>query len=145
LSYGLSREQSFEVNCHLTSINPVTGDVRVAKEPSGKQSQTFFRILEGFTEHRVSLISCKPVTGRSHQIRVHLLSKGLPILGDKVYGHKMNNQLSGNLASLSGQHHFLHCRTMTFKLPGREHPVCVKAGYPENFSETLDQLRGGDS
>jgi 23S rRNA pseudouridine1911/1915/1917 synthase len=51
---------------------------------NGKESETHFKVLE--TRGRFSLIEAKPVTGRTHQIRVHLLESGLPIIGDELYG-----------------------------------------------------------
>jgi 23S rRNA pseudouridine1911/1915/1917 synthase len=50
----------------------------------GKESETHFKVLE--TAGKFKLIEAKPVTGRTHQIRVHLLESGLPIVGDDLYG-----------------------------------------------------------
>jgi len=53
-------------------------------ERYGKEAQTHFKVLE--TRGKFSLIEAKPVTGRTHQIRVHLAESGLPIVGDELYG-----------------------------------------------------------
>lgn len=58
------------------------GKVIITKK--GKSSQTKWTLLEGFQHH--SLIEANPLTGRTHQIRVHLTSIGLPLIGDSVYG-----------------------------------------------------------
>jgi RluA family pseudouridine synthase len=50
----------------------------------GKPAETAFKVLE--TRDGRSLIECRPVTGRTHQIRVHLLDAGLSIIGDPMYG-----------------------------------------------------------
>ncbi|MGA3267852.1 MAG: RluA family pseudouridine synthase [Verrucomicrobiota bacterium] len=50
----------------------------------GKESQTHFQLLE--TRGKYSLVEAKPITGRTHQIRVHLAEAGLPIVGDELYG-----------------------------------------------------------
>lgn len=52
----------------------------------GKEAETVFNTLNTFKNH--SLIECRPVTGRLHQIRVHLSSLGAPITGDETYGGK---------------------------------------------------------
>jgi 23S rRNA pseudouridine1911/1915/1917 synthase len=57
-----------------------------ADERNGKESETHFKVLE--TGGKFTLIEAKPVTGRTHQIRVHLLESGLPIVGDELYGRR---------------------------------------------------------
>ena len=56
--------------------------------PSGRESFTRFRCLRRWQDERgcFSEISCLPLTGRTHQIRVHLAHLGFPIVGDKIYG-----------------------------------------------------------
>ncbi len=61
------------------------GKMRV-DDGHGKESETHFKLLE--TRGKFSLIEAKPVTGRTHQIRVHLLESGLPIVGDELYGRR---------------------------------------------------------
>jgi RluA family pseudouridine synthase len=55
----------------------------------GKPSETHFKVLE--TRGKFSLIEAKPITGRTHQIRVHLAEGGLPIVGDELYGKLEKN------------------------------------------------------
>jgi 23S rRNA pseudouridine955/2504/2580 synthase len=62
------------------------GQVKINKS-DGKQATTYFTTTKAYRNH--SLISCKPITGRMHQIRAHLAHLGAPITGDNLYGGKM--------------------------------------------------------
>ena len=62
-----------------------TGTVRVDKL-EGKPAQTYFKTLRSFRNH--TLLECRPITGRMHQIRIHLAQLGAPITGDDTYGGK---------------------------------------------------------
>lgn len=61
------------------------GMVKISR-PEGKPAQTWFTALKSYKYH--SLVECRPVTGRMHQIRIHLAIQRAPITGDDVYGGK---------------------------------------------------------
>lgn len=60
-------------------------EVRVLTDPNGMPSQTMVRVER--RNDRYALVRCTLITGRQHQIRVHLAHAGFPIVGDKIYGH----------------------------------------------------------
>ena len=60
------------------------GSGRIGVDPQGKPSQTRFRFLKG--REGASLLEVEPLTGRRHQIRVHLYQAGYPVMGDPLYG-----------------------------------------------------------
>ncbi|HEU5319098.1 MAG TPA: RluA family pseudouridine synthase [Chloroflexota bacterium] len=79
---------------------------RMAAVPGGRPSTTHFRILRRYAKH--TLLECKPVTGRTHQIRVHLASIGCPVVADRVYGRSQ--------PSVPLDRHFLHAGRLAFRL-----------------------------
>lgn len=70
----------------------------------------------------VSLLECHPITGRTHQIRVHLNYLGHPIIGDKLYGNKLSDRIA---AELKLDRHWLHAASII--LDGREFTALLPA------------------
>lgn len=73
-------EQAVDLPIHVTK----SGKVRI--DPDGKEAVTLFNSLEVF--QHFTLMECMPVTGRQHQIRIHLATQNAPITGDLLYGGK---------------------------------------------------------
>ena len=107
--------------------------VRVAKE--GKAAVTRFSIVERFDN--ATLIEAKPVTGRTHQIRVHAQHAGFPLLGDDKYstdeGHDFCKKIG--LKRL-----FLHARYLRFSLP-EQGRVEIESGLDNNLESILAKVR----
>jgi RluA family pseudouridine synthase len=80
---GHPPDEPFTVSKKLAPHPVKVGLVRI-DEKRGKRASTRFSVLERFGSH--ALLECQPLTGRTHQIRVHLKSVGLPIVGDALYG-----------------------------------------------------------
>src|SRR4051812_4255145 len=83
LALGSPEEDVFDDNAKLGPHPVKIGIVRV-DEKGGKRSYTAFEVIERFKGY--TYLRCKPRTGRTHQIRVHLQHRHLPILGDTLYG-----------------------------------------------------------
>ena len=78
---GLPNEDQFTCNSPITSVPSQVG-ARVVAE-NGQPAETQFLVLERYENS--TLLQCKPITGRTNQIRVHLWHLGLPITGDPLY------------------------------------------------------------
>lgn len=117
----------------------------------GKKAKTILNTHTSFRRH--TLLDCEPVTGRMHQIRVHLASLRTPIVGDKLYGGgdvmlstiKRKYKPSGRKEEQPLNHGFLlHAAKIEFTLPGADSPTTVEAPLPKNFSVVLRQLEKHD-
>ncbi len=106
---------------------------QMAVVPAGKgrEAVTEYYTRESFPEH--TLIEAHPLTGRTHQIRLHLAFIGCPIAGDRVYGRRK--------VSLPLSRHFLHAARLTVRLPGEEQPRTFESPLPPELEQILQQLR----
>lgn len=98
----------------------------------GREAISEYRTLEAFKEH--TLLEVHPLTGRTHQIRVHLRFIGCPVAGDTVYGHKN--------ATIPLKRQFLHAAKLTILLPGVTTPMTFEALLPDDLKQVLEELRG---
>jgi 23S rRNA pseudouridine1911/1915/1917 synthase len=96
---------------------------------SGRAAQTHWRVAQRFAKSGVALLEVRPATGRTHQIRVHLSSAGLPIVGDPVYG---KGGESFGLARPA-----LHAAVLGFTHPSSGERLRFEAPLPEDFANAL--------
>jgi RluA family pseudouridine synthase len=140
LVYGRHQSESFEVKCYLSEIDKRLGRVFVVPK-GGKSSDTQFELIKHNQKENVSLLGCYPRTGRSHQIRVHLESVKLPILGDKKYGLEHRHPLPENIMTHTMNHHLLHAFQLSFhdpKEPAKQ--IEIHASIPAGFQELMTKL-----
>ncbi|MFN2158549.1 MAG: RluA family pseudouridine synthase [Anaerolineales bacterium] len=106
---------------------------RMAVVPPGKgrDAITEYKVVESFPEH--NLVEIHPITGRTHQIRLHMAFLGCPITGDTIYGRRH--------PSLPVERFFLHARTLGIRLAQEGEMRYFEAPLPEALEEILDQLR----
>ncbi|MEM8859243.1 MAG: RluA family pseudouridine synthase [Chloroflexota bacterium] len=105
--------------------------IEPGRSVTSQPSQTRYELTEKFVEH--SLVTCYPITGRTHQIRVHLSYIGFPIVGDHIYGRKKK--------SLPLKRHFLHAKQITFKRPSDDKEMTLEAPLASELAELLETLR----
>jgi 23S rRNA pseudouridine955/2504/2580 synthase len=106
--------------------------VRVSRE--GKPAVTEFAVVERFRE--ATLLEAKPITGRTHQIRVHALQAGFPLLGDEKYGSEAAEALAQTLGL---KRLFLHAWRLSFALPGTGR-MELQADLDHSLESTLEKL-----
>ena len=99
----------------------------------GREAVTEYRTLETFNDH--CLLEVHPLTGRTHQIRVHMKFIGCPVAGDTVYGHRN--------ATIPLKRQFLHAARLTILLPGETTPRTFEAPLPDELDQVLEKLRYG--
>lgn len=130
-----------KVTAPLFKTNLPNGEriVRVNNE-EGKPSETIFRVIERF-EH-ATLVEASPLTGRTHQIRVHAQFLGHPILGDEKYG----NDEAGKAARAWGLNRlFLHARDLTLKMPDKPEPLKFTCPLAPELQAVVEYLRRAKS
>ncbi|MGB8213458.1 MAG: RluA family pseudouridine synthase [Anaerolineales bacterium] len=97
----------------------------------GREAVSEYRTLESFPAH--TLLEIHPLTGRTHQIRVHLAFLGCPVVGDTIYGKRKS--------TLELDRHFLHAYKLKIILPGEKVAHVFEARLPEELDAVLKFLR----
>jgi len=133
------------VNVYLPILPMNNGTVKIDKQ-NGKEAETIFYSVKAFKKH--TLIECHPLTGRMHQIRIHLACLKAPIACDPKYGgkpvflselKKKYNQKQEAEELPMIQRVALHALSLKFKLMNAEE-IHVEAPYPKDFQVLVKQL-----
>lgn len=130
LVFGVPGGQDGRINRALARSrrNPLRRTV----DPEGKPAITEWQIEQAFNKS-YALLRLWPLTGRMHQLRVHLHFLGYPIVGDKLYTFRRQRPPQGVVRQL------LHAEKITFTLPSGQ-VRHVEAPLPEDLQATIDQL-----
>lgn len=108
--------------------------IGISGEKTAKQARTHFMVEKVF-ESGYTLLRIQLETGRMHQIRVHLASIGLPVVGDRMYGDPETNQLFKDNCGLVRQ--FLHACRIEFTHPRTGKTVIIESPLPEDLAKVL--------
>ena len=111
----------------------------------GKPAHTIVNVMDVWTRQNISMFRCTLMTGRTHQIRVHLSSHGFPVLCDPLYGREKSHigsvkdpDLLDFLREHNGQ--MLHAEILEFVHPVTGEKMHFKAGLPDDMMELKDIL-----
>lgn len=145
--HGTPAQDEFSVDAPLGADPRQAGRMRVDRH-NGKKSRTEFTVVERFREY--ALLGCRPLTGRTHQIRVHLASLRLSITGDTMYRGralllsrlKRKYQLKpGEVERPLIDRVALHAAELTVTHPVTGAAVTLTAPLPKEFQVALKYLR----
>lgn len=107
--------------------HPKEGSRISIRARSPKKAETFFQVQRMFKD--TTLLEVRPVTGRTHQIRVHLAAAGHPVAGDPVYGRKREPREFPRI--------FLHAHTLSFLHPGTGERLTFASPLPPDLEEVI--------
>jgi 23S rRNA pseudouridine1911/1915/1917 synthase len=106
---------------------------RMAVVRNGKPAVTEYRVIERDFQGEQALVRVNILTGRTHQIRVHMAFIGSPIVGDTVYGYrKQRSKL---------KRHFLHAAELCFDHPRSGERLCFESPLPTGLQNVMEKLR----
>ncbi len=123
------------VNAPLLKNVLQSGERIVRVNSEGKPSETRFHILKRYAD--ATLVEASPITGRTHQIRVHTLHAGHPIACDDKYGEP---QFDALMRELGLQRLFLHASRLTFQHPVDHCELTMEAPLDPHLQQVLNRL-----
>ena len=126
VTVGAPREDAGLIDQPLSKLDKHRG-WKMITDPKGQPAQTQWRVLA--RAGRLAWIEAKPLTGRTHQIRVHLASIGCPVAGDRTYGH--------GVADMDYDQLHLHSRAISFPFDYGKPPYAADAPPPPHMETTL--------
>ncbi|MEK4250834.1 RluA family pseudouridine synthase [Paenibacillus sp. FSL W7-1287] len=139
LVYGVPKPLQTMIDAPIDR-DPLNPHLRVVT-PDGYPSQTLYTVQQSFMwkdDEEVSLVKLKLITGRTHQIRVHMQSIGHPLIGDKLYGNRRIAELESSISR-----HALHAQSIRFIHPTTKQIMECHAPIPEDFQNILNKMQEG--
>jgi 23S rRNA pseudouridine955/2504/2580 synthase len=131
---GIPARKSFDITESLHKYVTAQGERRVAVREDGKTAATKVKVLKQHAPF--SLLEVRLMTGRTHQIRVHLAHAGHPVLGDDKYG---DFPLNRELAKQGVKRLMLHASTLSFKHPLSGAALAFEAVVPAEMKSCIEQ------
>lgn len=124
---GIIVEQAGRINAPIARDSKHRQKMGI--EEHGKEAITEFEVLQRFSSH--TLVKCHLLTGRTHQIRVHMAYINHPVVNDPLYGHHFTKDVQGQ---------YLHSTSLTLIHPTTLEEMTFEAPLPSYFLEASDQL-----
>ena len=118
---------------------------RTPAPPSIREARTLYAIEKEWPALGLSLLRLRLITGRTHQIRVHLAAIGCPIVGDPVYGKPRYTQVKDmelKKALVAFPRQALHAEKIAFHHPATQQIVELEAAWPEDLKDLVNRVSG---
>ncbi len=134
LVQGIIREENGQIDKHIGRHPLERKKMAVVSPEKGKNATTLFRVLKRYPQMNCTLVECRLLTGRTHQIRVHMASIGHPLIGDPVY-KKTHSALDKRITGQA-----LHSHTLTLQHPETGKLMSFTAPLPNDLQKLLNYL-----
>ena len=128
---GLVRDKKKTITSKLAPRHHYQGQTLYGSSSTGQEAVTEWDLIGVGTKS--SLLRCRPITGRTHQLRVHLKEAGHPIVGDYQYARTFQ-------CPFHAQRHLLHASKISFPHPITHQNIEIMAELPTDFLEALESL-----
>lgn len=139
LCHGAIRPSEGEINVPIGRLP--WNRMRFGVLAQGRQAKTLYKVLkyrkfnDGKKEEMLTLLEVLPATGRTHQIRVHMLYLGHPIFADELYAGRKN--IRSDRKQL--QRHFLHASKIIFNHPATAKSITFESPLPQDLTDLLSR------
>ncbi len=144
VAWGLPAPRSGEIAGNI-GRSPRNRKKMAVVARGGRPARTRYRVIEALAGGRASLVECRLLSGRTHQIRVHMAAAGHPLLGDPLYGRAGPTRTKGlpeaartALEALGRQ--ALHARTLGFRHPASAAALQFESEIPADIKRLIDSL-----
>ncbi|MDE3046597.1 MAG: RluA family pseudouridine synthase [Verrucomicrobiota bacterium] len=128
---GVPEEERGSRKSFFAKVGHFQGQTRWGSRPKGLYAETHWKVLAA--GRQTALVACQPITGRTHQIRVHLAEMGHPILVDRQYAERFR-------CSFFAKRPLLHAFRIRFVHPFTGQEVDITSEPADDFLEALQQL-----
>jgi 23S rRNA pseudouridine1911/1915/1917 synthase len=142
--WGLPEPRSGEIAGNI-GRSPRNRKKMAVVERGGRPARTRYQVIEVLADGQASLVECRLLSGRTHQIRVHMATEGHPLLGDPLYGRagvlrakRLPEAAQAALKALGRQ--ALHARTLGFRHPVSGEALRFESEIPLDIKRLIDSL-----
>lgn len=143
---GIPEFQKSEISIPIGKDRSSLIGYKYRPDPAGKFSVTMVEEITPIGKTH-ALMRMRPLTGRTHQIRIHCAATGHPIIGDKLYTMSESQYIKWRenpqeYGGIDFPRHALHCKSISFKHPYMNTLCTITADLPDDLSNLISELKG---